>query len=1005
LFADKFRKNKKNRNYNIMKHKYLHLSIVFVFVASLFILSPSQNNNKRKFVPREKNEFGFENEMSAQGAFEYLTRIRANQITKTVDIKDVEQAQAQLRLLSSRKDGSSNWIFRGPDNIGGRTRALLIDKDNSNIMYAGGVAGGLWRSTTAGQIWYRVQYEGATAEDFANLAIVSICQSANGDIYFGTGEAFLGSYGTNTATPMILGAGIWKSTDGGQTFSKLESTWNTNEAKETFYAVSELAADPTDNNLIYAATAKGLKVTTDGGQTWKKAPMPSSIYNNRFTSEVKIASNGTVIASVGNNCLLKKAGESEFVLRSGTDESQGGHLITNSDVGRLEFTFFPADPNYVYCIAATQNGGLRNIYKSEDGGDTWVIIGKGGSDLFKPLGDQGTYDICIAVNPLNKDEVYVGGLDLYVGKAANTGNLFAWDQITLWNLSSISSLYVHADLHSIIFDPKDPNIMFISCDGGVSRGFINKDNIPYQFKTMNKNYNVTQFFSVAINSKGYVLGGTQDNGSLIITGEGNTSKTGFKVKGGDGGHCAMSQINPSIAFATIYYGGLWRNNDAQYRDWNTFYSPHLTNTMGWTTGEWEPDVNAASFVTPIAYWETDNDSYSNDVVAFVCKQYYSKDTTLDMYSHNIFKAPIKVTTDKEYFKDDTLFYHDPYSSLFALGMKKYVWVTRKAANWNDPILEKDWWKTLEMGFLETDEYVTQMSFSADGNNLFFSTNYNVVYRLSNLSKARTYEDADTKYGDNLVTEITKIGGFTQAVTGISCDPNDVNNMIVTLGNYGNSNYVYLCTSATYCGSNSSIGNFTNITGNLPKAPVYCALFEMETEAHRVMLGTDLGVFMSEGVFEQISSTNSVNWEADHENVGPVPVFQIKQQINKKWAKGTYGRIYIGTHGLGFFENREFESISDEMPNTQFAINNNLKVKIYPNPVKFNAKVSILSNQNQEATIDIVNMAGQTVRQLGSQNLLFGENTVNIQIGDLPKGVYLLKVNTQNNTGTIRFIKH
>jgi hypothetical protein len=163
--------------------------------------------------------------------------------------------------------------------------------------------------------------------------------------------------------------------------------------------------------------------------------------------------------------------------------------------------------------------------------------------------------------------------------------------------------------------------------------------------------------------------------------------------------------------------------------------------------------------------------------------------------------------------------------------------------------------------------------------------------------------------------------------------------------------------------------------------------------------------MSEGVFEQISSTNSVNWEADHENVGPVPVFQIKQQINKKWAKGTYGRIYIGTHGLGFFENREFESISDEMPNTQFAINNNLKVKIYPNPVKFNAKVSILSNQNQEATIDIVNMAGQTVRQLGSQNLLFGENTVNIQIGDLPKGVYLLKVNTQNNTGTIRFIKH
>jgi len=987
-----------------MKHKYLYLSIVFVFVAGLFILSPLQNNNKRKFIPRNENDFGIKNEMSAQGAFEYLTRIRANQITKTIDIKDVEQAQAQLRLLSSQKGGSSNWIFRGPDNIGGRTRALLIDKDNSNIMYAGGVAGGLWRSTTAGQTWYRVQYEGATANDFANLAIVSICQSANGDLYFGTGESFSGPHGTNMATPMIMGAGIWKSTDGGQTFSKLTSTWDSSDAKNTFYAVSELAADPTDNNLIYAATARGLRVTKDGGETWEKAPMPSSIYNNKFTTDVKIASDGTVIASVGNECLLKKAGATEFVLRSGLDESQGGELITSSNVGRLEFTFLPSDPNYVYCIAATNSGYLRNIYKSKDGGNTWVIIGKGGSDLFQPLGHQGVYDMCIAVNPLNKDEVYVGGLNLYVGKAANAGNLFAWDQITLWNLPSFSSLYVHADLHSIIFDLKNPQTIFIGSDGGISRGYINKDNVPYQFKTMNKNYNITQFYSVAINSKGYVLGGTQDNGSLIVTGWGNTTETGIKVKGGDGGHCAMSQINPTIAFATIYYGGLWRNNDAYYKDWNTFYSPHLTNTMGWTTGEWDPDIHAAEFVTPVAYWETDNDPNNNNVVAFVCKQHYPKDTTLDMYSHNIFKAPIKVTTDKEYFKDDTLYYHDPYNSLFALGMKKYVWITRKAANWNEPIMEKDWWKTLERGYLENNEYVTQMCFSIDGNHLFFSTNYNSVYRLSNLNEARTYDNADTKYGNNIVTEITKIAGFFQAVTGISCDPNDVNNVIVTLGNYGNSSYVYLCTRATYCGSSTSTGNFSNITGNLPKAPVYCALFEMETDAHRVMLGTDLGVFMSEGVFEQISSTNSVSWDADQENVGPVPVFQIKQQISKKWAKGTYGRIYIGTHGLGFFENRKFESISDEMPNTQFAINNNIKIKIYPNPVEFNAKVSIVSDQNQNATINIINMAGQTVRKLGSQNLLSGENTVNIQVRDLPKGVYLLQVNTQNNTGTTRFIK-
>ena len=234
-----------------MKHNYLYLKVVIILAVGILFFLQSNDNEVRKYSSREdQTKISF----SVKGAQDYLTTIRANQITKTIDVKDIELAQKQIQALSSKKGSGLPWIDKGPDNIGGRTRALLIDKDNSTLMYAGGVGGGLWKSTTSGQYWSRVSYTGATAEEFANLAVSSICQAANGDIYFGTGEGFTSTHGTNIYTPSILGAGIWKSSDNGQTFAKLESTWSTDDDKAIFSLVNKMAADPTDANLIYAAT-------------------------------------------------------------------------------------------------------------------------------------------------------------------------------------------------------------------------------------------------------------------------------------------------------------------------------------------------------------------------------------------------------------------------------------------------------------------------------------------------------------------------------------------------------------------------------------------------------------------------------------------------------------------------------------------------------------------------------------------------------------------------------
>lgn len=987
------------------------LSII-ILLSAIFIITKHISKDvlyeyKEMFSENEEEEENekeerAEEKFSATGAFEYLMRIRTNQNSKTIDILDIKKAEKEITQLKSKKSKDTPWILRGPDNIGGRTRALLIDKNNSNLIFAGGVGGGIWKSTTAGQYWSRVEYEGATPEDFANLVVSSICQASNGDIYFGTGEGFSPNHGTNLYTPMIMGAGIWKSTDNGQSFFKLSST---SDDKETFSIVNKLAADPFDKNIIYAATKKGLKITTNGGVSWQDAPMKSSIFNKKFSTDVKVATDGTVVASVNNRCLLRKAGADKFINKSGLDEEDGGKLITIADVGRLEFAFSPQDPNVIFCAVATEDGKLRNIYKSKDKGDTWIIIGKGGSSLFQPLGDQGNYNLCISVNPLNKNQVFLGGIDLWVGEKARMGNLFAWNQISLWSLDERNPNYIHADLHTIIFDPKEPQTMFIGNDGGISCGYLNKNNIEYQFHTLNKNYNATQFYAVSCNSKGYLLGGSQDNGSIIIDGVGNTDSNGRKILGGDGGHTAMSQINPSIAFATIYYGGLWRNNDKNYSDWNTFYNSDIADYQGWTSGTWEPETQQASFVTPITYWETYNDINTIDTAYFIARKHYHTDTTIIVKSHNIYNADISLTLDKEYNNNDTIFYKDTYSSLFALGMKRNIWLTRKAANWHSPIALKDWWRVIKRGTLSNNEYITQMEFSYNGNHLFFSTSNNDIYRLSNLNNARTYDDADYIHGKNIITKLTKIGSSgSRVITDIAVDPNNINNIIITLGNYGNNKYVYICTSSTTVTSNNSLNNFFDITGNLPKIPTYCALFEMGKQVKNIILGTDMGIFTSNNVFEQVSNTN-VEWTPKQEGIGNVPVFQITQQTKEYKGTNNYGRIYIATHGLGIFEDRTYESVPKENYNEKVAVYNDIKLSIFPNPVTTNAKVRITSSSNKNITLKIINLSGQIVKNISKQHIYTGQNTVNIQLNDIKKGVYLLNLNTNNFNKTIRFIKN
>ncbi len=301
-----------------MKNKKLLISITaIIFVAVIATGITLQTGKNQRYQPRS-----FVSKLLSQnikGAVQWLTLLRANPITGTVDASLLFNARKLVELMQANqtKTLGLTWEELGPNNVGGRCRAILFDRNNPTIMYAGGVGGGLWRSTTSGTSWVKVT--GITD----NLAITSIAQSPNGEIYVGTGEGLAQPGGINFNTGQV-GGGIYKSTDG-INYAVLSSAKPTlpitsgNINSINWALINRMAASPI-TGTIYAATNNALKMSKDGGTTWKSVkgmngPLLTTLGG---CSDVKAASDGTMAVASGSSVYISSTGEdSTFVKRSG----------------------------------------------------------------------------------------------------------------------------------------------------------------------------------------------------------------------------------------------------------------------------------------------------------------------------------------------------------------------------------------------------------------------------------------------------------------------------------------------------------------------------------------------------------------------------------------------------------------------------------------------------------------------------------------------------------------
>jgi len=540
---------------------------------------------------------------SAKGSAEWLHRLRANQETGEINTADVLAARAALAQEQRfKQSGVLNlvWEERGPDNYGGRTRALYIDPSNPQFMLTGSVSGGLFRSVNGGSSWQIVD------NDAPNNAVTSVIRAANGDLYYGTGEG-MHYFASGSGTGGIIGGGVFKSTDNGQTFTSLTATVPQPNSNSTDWAaISFLGADPNNGQRIYAATNRGLRRTDDGGATWVN-PITGGSGVGQAT-DMTVSPSGAVWMKLGAAVWYSATGD------DGSFAVVGGGLPPNG--GRSRIAVSPTNEDVVFVCNVTGGGGLGTIYQTKDRGQSWNLVAQGTSN-FNPMNNQGDYDLLLTVDPKDEDRIIVGGVELWEWSA--TGG---WVQIHSRFDSPNNPFYVHVDQHECVFHPTNPNILYVTNDGGIFRS----SNNGFTWDRVNNNYISLQLYSAFGNDQGQFLGGSQDNGTIGILGTGNTPKAGVRTPGinyqvtanstssldGDGGYVAVSQLNPNMLFKEMQYGILGRSFTGG-EIFSAFYDfPRMDPT--YISG----GITAAfsEFVTPFELWESYDDPFSIDSVYF-----------------------------------------------------------------------------------------------------------------------------------------------------------------------------------------------------------------------------------------------------------------------------------------------------------------------------------------------------------------------------------------------------
>ncbi len=497
------------------------------------------------------------------------------------------KAIEEMRRMELNKTGpgslvqSANWTFLGPspipngqtssftDAVSGRVTCIAVHPTNANIVYVGTAQGGVFRSLDGGTTWTAI-FDNATSLAIGSLALAP---SSPTTLYVGTGEA-------NFSADSYLGVGIYR-IDNADTAPVLTGPINpsmtltingVSQSVQPFFnkSISKIIVHPTNPAMIFVSTTTGV-----GGKLAVVAPYtcPRGIFfsSNATSAAASVTFTKLTVNTEGsidnpqtgdrditdmamepgnpNNLLCFFRGSPSCGVFKSINALAASPTFTKTlssslafDVGKFDIVkigsvvtvLLGTGETSSFCAATA--GVMR---KSTDGGATWSteLAGFGGF-----CAGQCWYDISIAVDPTNALNILVGG------SAAGTCSVIYERSTDGGTTASATDGGLHADNHALVIAPSNHNIVYCGTDGGI---FKSTDNGATWASLNNSGFSATQFQSLALHptDANFMMGGTQDNGTIYRRGNGTWTRADF----GDGGYALIDQNATDTSNVTAYH--------------------------------------------------------------------------------------------------------------------------------------------------------------------------------------------------------------------------------------------------------------------------------------------------------------------------------------------------------------------------------------------------------------------------------------------------------------------
>ncbi len=400
--------------------------------------------------------------------------------------------------------------------------------------------------------------------------------NATGSWSPGTGRVNCVVEDPNDPNTIYIGApvgGVWKTTDGGFTWTPLGDELST-------IGISGIAIDPNNSNIIYLATGDtdggdapsiGVVKSVDGGATWTSIGNVSAsktteiIIDPTNTSILYIATNSGVFKSTnaGNTWSNVRSGNiRDIAMKPGdvntlyavtsstfyktTDAGNNWSTVSSGlpgSSGRLCIAVTPANSSYVYVLSAATNNSFQGLYRSTNSAGSFTAMNTS-TDIFEST--QAWYDMALAASPTNANEIVTGVMNVW--KSTNGGSSFT--KMNHWSTPS-GAAYTHADIHYLKYYGGN---LYCGSDGGIYKS----TNSASSFTDLSEGLQIGQFYTIAgsQNDVNTLAGGLQDNGGYTL--QGGTWKCWY---GADGMESGVDKNNSNRVFGMIQYGDLYRSTN------------------------------------------------------------------------------------------------------------------------------------------------------------------------------------------------------------------------------------------------------------------------------------------------------------------------------------------------------------------------------------------------------------------------------------------------------------